>query len=222
MNTGNKKRIAVFASGRGSNFKSIVAAIESGSLQAEIVALICDKEDAPVLSFAKEKGVPAFFVSLPKIPDKELQRRDHEKKIMEILTPLHAQFIVLAGYTRILSPLFLAHFKSEKGYYKVINIHPSLLPSFSGLQGYAKAFAYGCKRAGFTVHFVDEKCDQGPICDQVSFSISECISTEEVEKKGLELENKHFPEILSWILQENFEIEQRVFDHQRRTCVRTC
>ncbi len=202
--------IAVLASGRGSNFEAILKSIQKKNLQAKILALISDQPDAQVLQIAKAASIPAFAVASP------ASKEQQEEEILKILKPLQAHFIVLAGYMRILSPTFLAPFLSPRGYFRVTNIHPSLLPAFPGKNAYAQAFALGCKVTGVSVHLLDEKVDHGPICAQEAFSISDLITVQEVEARGLDLEHRLYPNTLNWILQEKFSLEKR----EGRTCVR--
>lgn len=197
--------IALFASGRGSNFDAIVAAVKAGRLNARILCVISDQADAPVLEKARTQKIPAW--SLPRVPGDS--RESHEKKILDALRAEKEfpRFAVLAGYMRVLTENFLEPFRSDRGYARVVNIHPSLLPAFPGRDSYAQAFRYGCKRAGVTVHLVDREVDSGPICAQESFSIESCRSVEEVERLGLALEHRLYPQTLEWVLPEKFEIE---------------
>lgn len=192
--------IAILASGRGSNFDAIQSAIVSGELDAEIKAVISDFSDAPVLEKAQKQGIPVFFVDL-----KGLQRVEQSKKILAVLEPLEVRFLVLAGFMRILGKEVLEAFRSERGYFRVVNVHPSLLPAFPGVDSYRQAFEYGAAVSGVTVHLVDEKMDHGPICAQEAFSIADCKNVAEVEKRGLALEHRLFPKTLKWVLKEEFQ-----------------
>ncbi|MFZ9595904.1 MAG: phosphoribosylglycinamide formyltransferase [Bdellovibrionia bacterium] len=211
--------IAILASGRGSNFWAIHQAIEANELQARIVAVVSDQKDALVLSRAQQAQVPAFCVPWP---DRKLfsssseLRADHEQRVLKALEPFAPRFLVLAGYMRILSPLLIEAFRSECGYSRIVNIHPSLLPAFCGVHSYAQAFHYGVKWTGVTVHFVESAVDTGPICAQEVFPISDCQTPEEVEKRGLEIEHRLFPETLKWLLPEQFRLETRA---EGRICV---
>jgi len=213
-------RIAILASGKGSNFEAIASAIEKDKLNAEIMAVISDCETAPVLRKADHLGVPAHYVAPPSIPDPLMKRRNHEKNILAKLDGLAVDFLVLAGYMRMITPELLKPFKSDRGYYRVVNIHPSLLPAFPGVGSYDQAFAYGCHWTGVTVHLVDEEMDHGPICAQEAFSIKDCRSGDEVLSRGIEIEHRLYPETLDWVLQERFQVIERSLDKQRRVCVR--
>lgn len=208
-------RVAVLASGRGSNFEAILSSVEAGRLDVQIVALISDTPDAPVLEKAHRHGIPAFLVPID--PSGNLEkaeiRQRHESRILaqlaELGESLYPQFLVLSGYKRIIGSTLLEAFRSLKGYSRIVNVHPSLLPAFPGLNSYAQAFHYGVKVTGVTVHLVEEGLDTGPICAQEAFSIADCTSEEEVELRGLKIEHRLFPQTLEWILKENFEITSR-------------
>jgi phosphoribosylglycinamide formyltransferase-1 len=131
----------------------------------------------------------------------------------------------MAGYMRIVTSKLIESFRSERGYTRVVNIHPSLLPAFPGTGAYAQAYRYGAAVAGATVHLVELEVDSGPICAQVAFPIRELRSEAEVEEKGKVMEQKLYPETLSWVLPERFEIEMRSSERDlakasRRLCVR--
>jgi phosphoribosylglycinamide formyltransferase 1 len=203
--------IAIFASGRGSNFEAIESAVRDGRLDAKIVAVVSDQTNAPVLEKARSKGLKVIAVPLV-LKD----RVEHEKKILTELAGERPQFLVLAGYMRIMTPHLIENFRSEKGYSRIVNIHPSLLPAFPGVDSYAQAFQHGTKIAGVTVHLVENQVDSGPICAQESFDISGCQSAEIVERLGLAIEHRLYPESLSWILPEKFSVT----DRGGRLCVR--
>ena len=204
----NKIPVAVFASGRGSNFDAIVNAIRHELLDAQIVALVCDCPDAPVMEKAKGLKIPVLLEQVPEISDRQVRRREHEKKIVQALGKYSPRFLVLAGYRRLFSPEFISEYDSGKGYSRIVNIHPSLLPAFPGLNSYRKAFEYGCKVAGATVHLVTPELDAGPICAQESFTIEDCRSAEEVEQRGLTIEHALYPLALQWVIREEFTLEK--------------
>ena len=212
--------IVVLASGRGSNFDAIRLAIQSKRLDAEIRAVVSDREDAGVLSKASQAGIPSILVPFPSLKARpvEERRREHEAQILEKIMPYQPRFLVMAGYMRIVTPYFIEAFRCDRGYSRMVNIHPSLLPAFPGVQAYSQAFRYGVQVAGATVHLVEAEVDTGPICAQEAFSISDCRSEIEVEQKGLAVEHRLYPQTLSWVLAENFQIEKR---EQGRLCVRT-
>lgn len=202
----SKTPIAIFASGRGSNFDAISNAVAQGKLDADIRAVVSDKPDAQVLSKARALGIQALCIEPSKGGSPDERRTEHEKRILEGLKNHAPRFLVLAGYMRILTPKLIEAFRSEKGYTRIVNVHPSLLPAFPGVDSYRQAFEYGAKAAGVTVHLVENEVDSGPICAQEAFTISDCSSVEEVEERGLAIEHRLYPETLSWVLPEEFSM----------------
>jgi phosphoribosylglycinamide formyltransferase 1 len=196
--------IAVMASGRGSGFEAIAKAIQNGSLKARISHLITDNPDAQVLDKAKVFGVQGVVCSAK--GNSQTEREAHEAEILKILETDQPEFLVLAGYMRILSTKLIEAFRDKAGYSRMVNIHPSLLPSFPGTHSYRKAFDWGCKVTGVSIHLVELDVDQGPLVAQESFSIDECKSVEEVESNGLRIEHRLYPETLSWLLAKKFEV----------------
>lgn len=147
-------QLAVMASGRGSNFDAICAAIERGDLNACIRVVVSDKEQAAVLQKAKERDIPAIYINPRVYPD----RTAYESEIVEILKENLVDVVALAGYMRLVGPVLLGAFP-----HRLLNIHPALLPSFTGLHAQEQAVVYGVKYSGCTVHIVDEGTDTGPI-----------------------------------------------------------
>jgi phosphoribosylglycinamide formyltransferase-1 len=205
--------IILFASGRGSNFDAIQKAIQNDQLGAEIRAVVSDQPDAAVLSKAEAQGIKTFLIPYSGFAS----RWEHEQKILSVISDLNPRFLVMAGYQRILTSRLIEVFRSERGYARVVNIHPSLLPAFPGLRAYAKAYAYGTQVSGVTVHLVEAEVDQGPICAQEAFSLFDCQTDREVEQRGLGIEHRLYPETLSWVLPEKFSVEYR---QGGRICVR--
>lgn len=204
--------IVVMASGRGSNFDALHAAIQKKKLQARIVAVISDKpSDVGVLAKARDAGIPAVSVPFPTAASGSIEARrlEHEKVVLEELRKFQPKFLVLAGYMRVLTSNFIEAFRCEKGYVQIVNIHPSLLPSFPGVHSYAQAFRYGARVAGVTVHLVESEVDSGPICAQEAFSIEDCHSETDVEQRGLAVEHRLYPQTLEWVLAEKFSLERR-------------
>ncbi|WP_413290958.1 phosphoribosylglycinamide formyltransferase [Bdellovibrio sp. HCB337] len=193
MGVSSPPRIAILASGRGSNFEAIARAVGNRTLQAEIALVGSDRADALVLDKAKALGIPT------------LVEKD-QAKLKSVLMDLNIQYLVLAGYMRILKEDFLQGFADTRGFHRIVNIHPSLLPDFPGLDSYRQAYEAKVPQTGVTVHFVDGGVDTGPICAQKSFSIADCQSLDEVERRGLAIEHQLYPETLNWILSEKFEI----------------
>lgn len=203
-------KIAVFASGRGTGFSAIHAAIETGNLNAQIVALVTDQPKAPVVDKAQKAGIPTIVVpwdGLSKEKSVTERRAMHEERVLEELRALSPRFLVLAGYLRILTPKLIEAYRDPKGYVRIVNIHPSLLPAFPGLDAYRQAFEYGCRWSGVTVHLVEPDVDSGPICAQEAFDISDCADAEAVEKLGLTIEHRLYPATLDWVLAEKFEMK---------------
>ncbi|MET3575565.1 phosphoribosylglycinamide formyltransferase [Bhargavaea ullalensis] len=149
-----KPRIAVFASGSGSNFEAIAEAIQSGELGADIPVLITDKPLAPVITRAERLGIPAAAVNPKAFPDKAA----FERTVLARLRDEEIDWIVLAGYMRLIGPTLLGAFPN-----RIVNIHPSLLPAFPGKDAVGQALAAGVETTGVTVHFVDEGMDTGPV-----------------------------------------------------------
>lgn len=199
--------VVVLASGRGSNFEAVAEAVERNRLEANILALVCDQPGAAVLKKAESRGIPALCV--PKTRDQSSEA--HEQLWLGEVARVSGQkpeWLILAGYMRILSAQLIQQFELEAGVARIVNVHPSLLPAFPGRDSYRQAFEARCRETGVTVHLVTHEVDAGPICAQQSFDISDCQSAEEVERKGLELEHKLYPETLKWILARRFSLER--------------
>jgi len=195
-----RMNLAVFASGVGSNFLAIAKAVKSGRLKAKLVLLVCDNPKAPVLSKAKRLKVKAVLVNRKDFASK----RDFEAEIISLLKENKVNFIVMAGYMRMLSSDFVRAYKN-----RIINIHPSLLPSFKGSQGIKDAFNHGAKITGVTVHFVDEEMDNGPIILQKAVEINGAETLKSLEGKIHQAEHKLYPEAIRLILQGKVKIKGR-------------
>ncbi len=219
--TARRTPIAILASGRGSNFEALMTALDQGRFAAEVKALICDKPGAPVLEKARARGIPAILLHQPgpaqPLGERKLHWRD---ALLRVLEPLDVRFLVLAGYMRILHDDVIEAYRDPRGYARIVNIHPSLLPAFPGLHSYEQAFRHGCKVTGATVHFVEPEMDSGPICAQEAFAIDGCRDADEVERLGLALEHRLYPETLRWILEEKFDLQCRDTNRRRLCCVR--
>jgi phosphoribosylglycinamide formyltransferase-1 len=151
------KRLAVLLSGRGSNFLAIQEACSRGDLPAEVVVVISNKSTAPGLEKARARGIPAYSIDHKQYPTREA----HEAEVIRVIDDHRADLVILAGYMRLLSPIFVGHYRN-----RITNIHPSLLPSFPGVDAQRQALEHGVKVAGCTVHLVDESLDGGPILVQ--------------------------------------------------------
>jgi len=197
-------KIAILASGRGSNAQAIVGAIKDGQLNAEVMCVISDRPDAGVLKL--DLGVPSHCVSPDSsIEDRHQRKAEHEERILAHLKG--CDFVCLAGYMRLLSPKFISAFDSERGYSKIINVHPSLLPEFKGKDAYAQAWGEGVHETGVTLHLVDEEMDHGPILAQESFTLGGMDTLEDVEAFGLSIEHRLYVETLQWVLAGDFEVK---------------
>ncbi|MCD6583630.1 MAG: phosphoribosylglycinamide formyltransferase [Candidatus Omnitrophica bacterium] len=193
--------IAILASGRGSNFQAIVRAVKERKIrEAKVKLLITDKEDAYVRIRAKRLGVKDIFVD----PKKFKTRQDFDREIVKILNKERIELVVLAGFMRILTPYFVRKFKN-----RVLNIHPALLPAFKGTDVIQRAYNYGVKVTGVTIHFVDEKVDHGPIVMQKALEIKEGESLEELEERIHRLEHKMYPEVISLFIKGKLKIRGR-------------
>ena len=193
-------RLAILLSGRGSNFAAIHDAIARGTLDAQIVAVISNRPDAPGIVRAKELFLPAYTLDHRKFPD----RHGHEQAIMRVLEAAKPEFIVLAGYMRLLSAQFVAAYRN-----RILNIHPSLLPAFPGVDAQAQAAAYGVKVSGCTVHFVDENLDAGPIIVQRAVEVRNDDTGETLAARILVEEHVAYVEALTKLATRRFRIEGR-------------
>ncbi|WP_144480445.1 phosphoribosylglycinamide formyltransferase [Cytobacillus oceanisediminis] len=193
------KKIAVFASGSGSNFQAIAVAAQSGILNAEISLLVCDKPGAFAVDRAEMLGIPALVISPKSYPSKEA----YEEEILQKLTSLEVDLIVLAGYMRLIGPTLLNAYEG-----KIINIHPSLLPAFPGKDAIGQALAAGVKTTGVTIHYVDEGMDTGPVIASAAVNIIAGETHESLQKKIQRIEHSLYPEVLEELLNGKEEAVQ--------------
>jgi phosphoribosylglycinamide formyltransferase-1 len=173
-------RLVVLLSGRGSNFAAIHDAIVRKELDATIVSVISNRGEAPGIARAREWGYPAHVIDNRDFPD----RAAHEREILHVIEHAKPDFIVLAGYMRLLSSSFVAAYRN-----RIVNIHPSLLPAFPGVDAQAQALAHGVKVSGCTVHFVDESLDGGPIIVQRCVDVHNGDTVESLSARILEQEH---------------------------------
>jgi len=185
-------KLAVFGSGSGTNAQAIINAIEAGTLNAEIKCILSDVEDAFILERARKHNIPAIHFDCA--PFKTKLDGEAEEKVLQILEEHDVDFIALAGFMRILKNGLLNAYKG-----RIINIHPSLLPSFPGLDSGKQAFDYGVKFTGCTVHFVDAGIDTGTIINQKCITIEDSDTLESMMKKLHAQEHIAYPEALQWI-----------------------
>jgi phosphoribosylglycinamide formyltransferase 1 len=201
MTSGNPKRLGILLSGRGSNFVSIASACQAGILReiAEIAVVISNVADAPGLAAARGLGLPtAVFVS------KGRSRAEHDADVAACLQEHDVDLLCLAGYMRLLSPEFVLAFPD-----RILNIHPSLLPAFPGLDAQRQAFDFGCKVAGCTVHFVDEHLDHGVIVLQRTIAVLDTDNARSLAARILVEEHLAYPEAIALVLSGDYEIEGR-------------
>lgn len=195
-----RRRLGVLLSGRGSNFLAIAEAIRDGRLEgAEIAAVVSNRADAPGLEAARGLGLPAVLVA-----SKGQSREEHDAAMVAVLQQHEVELVCLAGYMRVLSPGFLRAFPD-----RVLNIHPSLLPSFPGLHAQEQAFAYGVRVAGCTVHFVDEQLDHGVIVCQRTVAVGEDDTAETLAERILVEEHVAYVEGLRRVLSGKFAMRGR-------------
>jgi phosphoribosylglycinamide formyltransferase-1 len=195
-----KKRIAVLLSGRGSNFEALAASVAAGHIpNAEISLVLSNRDGAPGIDRAKERGVATRV-----IPSKGLEREVYDRQVVAALREAGVDLICLAGYMRLLSPYFVAQFPE-----RILNIHPSLLPSFPGLEAQKQALDYGVKFAGCTVHFVDETLDAGPIILQAVVPVEDQDSEESLSARILKAEHRIYSEAVRIVLDQKYKIAGR-------------
>jgi phosphoribosylglycinamide formyltransferase 1 len=192
--------LGILLSGRGSNFVAIADSISAGRIpNAQIAVVISNKEDAPGISVAKQRGLKALA-----IPSKGKSREEHDREIVAALKEHKVDLVCLAGYMRLLSPWFVQQFPR-----RILNIHPSLLPAFPGLEAQEQAFAYGVKVSGCTVHFVDEELDHGAIILQKTVPVLDSDDEHTLAVRILEQEHIAYTEAINIVLQGKFEIAGR-------------
>jgi phosphoribosylglycinamide formyltransferase-1 len=193
-------RIGVLLSGRGSNFEALADRIAAGHLpDAEIALVISNREDAPGIGRAAVRGIPSKV-----IPSKGLEREAYDKLVVAELKRAGVELVCLAGFMRLLSPYFVASFPQ-----RILNIHPSLLPSFPGLESQRQALEYGVKFAGCTVHFVDENLDAGPIVLQAVVPIRDDDTEDSLSARILQEEHRIYSEAVRIVLEGRYKIAGR-------------
>ncbi len=194
------KNLGILLSGRGSNFVAIADSIAAGRIpNARIAVVISNRADAPGLEIARQRGLDALVIS-----SKGKPREEHDREVVAALLDNKVYLICLAGYMRLLSPWFVQQFPR-----RILNIHPSLLPSFPGLEAQQQAFAYGVKVSGCTVHFVDEELDHGAIIVQKTVSVLDSDNEHTLAARILEQEHVAYTEAIRIALEGKFEIAGR-------------
>jgi len=196
-------KIAVFLSGRGSNFRAIHDAILAGKINASLSLVFSDVEDAPGLLIARERGLETFYLNPKLFPNRE----EYDKEAVRQVRKRDVDLICLAGYMRILSPYFCREFKN-----RCMNIHPALLPAFPGLHVQKKAIEWGVRFSGATVHFVAENVDMGPIIIQAVVPVLQDDTEEALAARILVEEHKIYPEAVRLFFEGRLEVRgRRVF-----------
>lgn len=193
------KNVAILLSGRGSNFLALSNAIESGEIPARIVLVLSNRPEAAGLKHARERNYKTVS-----IPSKGVGRENYDRQVVKELQAENTEIVCLAGFMRLLSAWFVQQYP-----HRILNIHPSLLPSFPGLHGPRDALKWGVKVSGCTVHFVDEKLDHGPIIVQHSMPILDCDSEETLAARILEQEHQIYPRALKLVCEDQIHIEGR-------------
>jgi phosphoribosylglycinamide formyltransferase-1 len=190
--------LAILISGSGSNLQAIIDAIESGNLDAEIKSVVCNNPQAYGLQRAAKHGLPTQVIDHRDYPDRE----QYDARLLQHLQSLDLDYIVLAGYMRILSPAFIDAFK-----HRILNIHPSLLPAYKGLDTHQRALANGETQHGVSIHVVTAELDDGPVLLQASYPIAGSDSVEDLQARGHRLEHQMYPQLLRWISESKLIID---------------
>lgn len=194
-----KKRLGILLSGRGSNFEAIADSIAAGRLEAEIAVVISNRPEARGLEIARQRGLHAVC-----IPSKGLDREVYDRMVVEELRRCRVDLVCLAGFMRLLSAYFVREFP-----FQILNIHPSLLPAFPGLDAQHQALEHGVKVSGCTVHFVDEYLDHGPIIVQCAVPVLEDDTVETLSARILKEEHRIYTEAIRIVLSGRWRIEGR-------------
>lgn len=192
------KKIVILISGRGSNMQAIVQASQSQQWPAQIAAVISNKPDAAGLAYAASQGIPTMVVESKTFPNRE----SFDTALMQAIDSFHADLVVLAGFMRILTPQFVQHYENC-----IMNIHPSLLPSFVGLHTHQQALDAGVKFHGATVHFVTAELDHGPIIDQACVRIEQSDTEDTLAQKLLVKEHQIYPRAVRLFVEGKLVVE---------------
>lgn len=196
-------RVAVFLSGRGSNFRAIHDAILAGKINADIVLVFSNRPEAPGLAIARERGLETLVLNPKLYPTRE----EYDREILRELLKREVDLICLAGYMRILTPLLCRAFR-----HRIMNIHPALLPSFPGLNAQRQALEWGVKYSGATVHFVSEEVDMGPIILQAVVPVLQDDTEDSLAERILKEEHRIYPEAVRLFFEGKLEVRgRRVF-----------
>jgi phosphoribosylglycinamide formyltransferase-1 len=194
-----KKRLAILLSGRGSNFEAIADSVAAGRLAAEIALVVSNRPGAPGIERARQRGLKTLV-----LPSKGLEREEYDRQVVAALQAERVDLVCLAGYMRLLSPYFVRAFPNA-----ILNIHPSLLPAFPGLEGQRQALEHGVKITGCTVHFVDEQLDHGAIVRQTAVAVRDDDTVETLAARILAEEHRIYSEAIGVVLSGRWRIEGR-------------
>jgi phosphoribosylglycinamide formyltransferase 1 len=197
-------RVAVLASGRGSNLQAVIDAIEAGTVQANIVAVISNKKEAPALERARRHGLSSLFVDPTPYAGRPDSREAYDHELLDVLRRHNVELVLLAGYMKIVTKALVGAFVN-----RMMNIHPSLLPAFPGLNVQKKAIDWGCKLAGCTVHFVTEGVDEGPIILQAAVPILDGDTSDTLAARILEQEHKIYPRAVQLFAEGRLRVVER-------------
>jgi phosphoribosylglycinamide formyltransferase-1 len=193
------RRLGILLSGRGSNFEAIARNVEAGKLDAEIAVVISNRAEAPGLEIARGRGLKAVH-----IPSRGMEREAYDALLVKELRANHVDLVCLAGYMRLLSAAFIREFPM-----RILNIHPSLLPAFPGLDAQHQATEYGVKISGCTVHFVDEQLDHGPILLQAAVPVEPGDDADLLSARILKEEHRIYSEAIAIVLSGKYRVEGR-------------
>jgi phosphoribosylglycinamide formyltransferase-1 len=196
----DRGRVGILISGRGSNMVALVDAMKRGEVPADPVVVVSNLSEAAGLSAARERGVETAVVDHKAVKP----RRAHEERVVEILRERRVDVVCLAGYMRLLSSYMVDAFRG-----KILNIHPSLLPSFPGLRAQKQALEHGVKVSGCTVHLVDEECDHGPILLQAAVPVLDEDTEDSLAARILEQEHRIYPQAVALCFQRRLVVEGR-------------
>ncbi|MCK5014588.1 MAG: phosphoribosylglycinamide formyltransferase [Candidatus Omnitrophica bacterium] len=193
-------KFAVFVSGNGSNLQAIIEAVKSGEIKAELALVFSDRRKAYALKRAKEAGIPTLCL----LRKDYATPQSYERDIIIQLKEMDIDFIVLAGFMKVFTPFFIKKYPNQ-----ILNVHPSLLPSFKGARGIKDTFTYGVKVTGVTIHFADDKMDHGPIIMQESFRIAERETLESLEERVHQVERKIYPKAIAMFVEKRLKVSGR-------------
>jgi phosphoribosylglycinamide formyltransferase-1 len=192
--------LGVLVSGRGSNLQAIMDAATAVKIDATVEVVICDKSQAQALDHARRNRVPAFFLN----PKDYSSREKYDEAVVDLLRKHQVDLVILAGYMRLITSRLIEPYKN-----RIINIHPSLLPAFSGLQAHRQALEWGVRVSGCTVHFVDETMDQGPIIIQAAVPVFDGDTVETLAARVLEQEHRILPQAIQYFAEKRLEVSGR-------------